>query len=254
MFNKPAVFEAPLVTPRGYSRDMAHSTFSITLDQFFSPVLPNGSYTISPQIRYDRLSKRWFITAIEVNASIGKHLVLLAISDADKISDASGFTYYSFDPLVFPFNHNGPYTPFIDVALLGVDKHSVLVGGALVGYDSVLFVGYVINKEKLMKGNLVVYPFQLGNVNRKAGSITGVVLPQGVYNDDPAAVKSFFVGRNGAHDALVLANIAYDKNNKPSLESETTLPVEPFNVPRVTSAPGGTYDNCLIRPFKHPFV
>jgi hypothetical protein len=239
VFDKPEVTDAPLTTPEGYSRTIAPSHLFLTLAQFFSPVLPNRSSAVDPHIRFDRLSKRWFVVAIEVNPSVENNLILLAISDGEKVTESSSFTYYSFNSSLFPYNPNAPYAPFLDYPMLGVDKHSVLIGGNQFGYDSISFVGYVIDKEKLIKGKLVVYPFQLGNYSYLNDSVYGALIPQGVNNDDPAAKKSFFIGINATFDNLIIANIEYNKKNQPFLASESDVRVAPWNYPRDISSPGG---------------
>lgn len=240
VFDKPTVTDLPVVTPTGYSRRIAPSTLFITLDQFFSPVLPEESYTTDPHIRYDRLTKRWFVSCIEVNPYQEKNLIFLAVSDGDRVTSESSFTFYSFNSSLFPYDKNAPYAPFLDYPTLGVDKHSVLIGGNQFGYDSLLFAGYVIDKDKLInKAKLVVYPFELGNIRFTDGSGHGVVVPQGVYNDDPDAKKSFFAGISYNLDGIVIANIEYDKKNKPKIAPESKVQVDPWNFPRDNTSPGG---------------
>lgn len=239
VFNKPGVTDLPLVTPTGYSRTMASSLLFIPLDQFFSPVLRKKSFTSDPHVRYDRLTKRWFIVAIEVDTTFSNNLVLLAISDGDRISDSSSFTYYAFNSSLFPYDHKAPYAPFLDYPTLGVDQNSVVIGGNQFGYDSLTNVGYVIDKKKLIHGDLVVYPFQLGVYNYNDRTASGMVTPQGVHNSDPDAKKSFFAGTNYYNDALILTTISYDKKNKPVLVSNLNYGVEPYNFPRDNSSPGG---------------
>ena len=217
---------------------MAAGDLFIALDQFFSPVLPVTSSISDPHIRYDRLSKRWFVVAIEVNPTQENNLILLAVSDNDRVTDASGFTYYSFNSSLFPYDPLAPFAPFLDFPTLGVDKNSVVIGGNQFGYDSLTNVGYVIDKKKLLHGQLVVYPFELGVANNITGTVNGMYTPQGVYNDDPSGKKSFFAGITYFQDGLVVASLEYDQKNQPWLASEIILPVEPFNNPRDNSHPG----------------
>ncbi len=239
VYDKPTVVDLPVVSPTGYSRDMPHSSLFITLNQFFSPVLPDSSTTSDPHIRYDRLSKRWFVAAIEIDSSLENNLILLAVSDGDRITDSSSFTYYSFNSSLFPYDKKAPYAPFLDFPTLGVDKNSVVIGGNQFGYDSLTNVGYVIDKNKLVHGKLVVHPFELGVVSFITGAVSGMYTPQGVYNDDPESKKSFFAGITYNQDGIIIANIEYDKKNKPRLTQQNIVRVEPFNSPRDNSAPGG---------------
>lgn len=237
--NKPGVTDPPVTTPTGYSRDEARSTLFIPLDQFFSPVLRKKSSTSDPHIRYDRLTKRWFIVAIELDTTFSNNLVLLAVSDGDRVTDSSSFTYYSFNSSLFPYNHKAPYAPFLDYPTLGVDQNSIVIGGNQFGYDSLTNVGYVIDKKQMTHGKLVVYPFELGVYNYNTRTAHGMVTPQGVYNSDPEAKKSFFAGISYFQDGLFIANIEYDKKHKPWLASENIVKVEPWNQPRENSSPGG---------------
>ena len=238
VFDKPAVSDVPLVTATGYSRDIARSAFNITLDQFFSPVLPAGSYTDYPDIRYDRLSKRWFVSALEVNpVKFENNLILIAVSNGDKVTDSSSFTYYSFNSKLLSYNTlQNPYFLF---PTLGVDKNAVLIGGRQYLSDRITMGGFVICKEKLIKGDLVVYPFELGKIVYANSFITGPLAPQAVYNDDPNAKKSFFIGLNGTFDSLIIKNIEYDKRKTPFLKSESAMQVPKWNFRIIMSTPGG---------------
>ncbi|MEP7253570.1 MAG: T9SS type A sorting domain-containing protein [Ginsengibacter sp.] len=237
VYDKPGVTGSPLVTPNGYSGVRADGTLFISLEEFFSPVLPLTSGISDPHIRYDRLSKKWFVVAIEVNPSQENNLIFLAVSDDEKITDASSFTFYSFNSSLFPYDPAAPYGPFLDYPTLGIDNNAVVIGGNQFGYDSLTNVGYVIDKKKLLKGKLVIYPIELGMASFIDGSVSGMYTPQGVYNDDPSARQSFFTGITYYQDGLVLATLRYDKKNQPLLV-ETTIPVEPFSGPRDNSHPG----------------
>lgn len=100
ILDKPRVTERPLRTPKGYSRDLVPGLF-ITLENFFSAVIPDSSGISDPHIRYDRLSRRWFVVAIEVNPTLENNAVFLAVSDDDKITGTSSFTFYSFNRIIY---------------------------------------------------------------------------------------------------------------------------------------------------------
>jgi hypothetical protein len=228
---KTAVTDAPRLTPKGYSGVRARGLF-ISLEEFFSPILSDSSFIGDPHIRYDRLSKRWIIVAIDFQ----NNLILLAVSDGDRVTNSSSFTFYSFDASLFPYDPAAPYKPIIDYPRMGVDKNSVLIGGNQFGYDSLTNVGYVIDKKKLIRGQLVIYPFQFGVVNFITGTVNGMYTPQGVYNDNPSGKISSLIGISYYQDELVLARLSYDTKNRPRLESQVTIPVEPFNYPREITA------------------
>ncbi|HXS54964.1 MAG TPA: T9SS type A sorting domain-containing protein [Hanamia sp.] len=237
VLDKPRATDPPLVTPMGYSGVLANGLF-ITLEDFFSAVIPAGSSISDPHIRYDRLSKRWFAVAIEVNPTQENNAIFLAVSDGNKVTSTSSFTFYSFNSSLFPYNHAAPFAPFLDFPTLGVDNNAVVIGGNQFGFDSLTNVGYVIDKNKLLHGNLVVYPFELGVANNITGAVGGMYTPQGVDNDDGTAKKSFFAGITYFQDGLVIGQLTYDKKHVPWL-TETTVPVQPFNNTRDNSSPGG---------------
>lgn len=242
VFDKPGATDAPILTPTGYSGQLASAKLFVPLDQFFSPVLPSGSSTGDVHIRYDRLAKRWFVVCIELNSpSYAKNAVLLAVSNGDKIDNTSSFTYYSFNSSLLPYNPSQLPAPFLDYPTFGVDENSVLIGGNLFyGFYNTLAlknVGYVIDKWKLIFGKLEVKPFLLGTADFATAG--GLNTPQGVQNDDPEFRESFFVGTGYFSDAIVLAKIRYDVLRHPHLAAEFNLPITPFDFPRDISSPGG---------------
>ena len=237
VFNKKAD-GSPILTPSGYSGEVADGLF-ISLEDFFAPVIPTGSDISDPHIRYDRLSRRWIVVAIEVNPAFENNLVFLAISDGDNISPTSGFTFYSFNSSLFPYDPTAPYAPFFDYPTLGVDNNAILIGGNQFGYDSLTNAGFVIDKNKLINGQLIVYPFELGVASFLDGSVSGLYTPQGVTNDDGTVNKSFFAGITYYQDGIAIAKISFDSKHIPWLSAETIVPVQPFNNPRDNASPGG---------------
>ena len=237
VFEKPGANDAPILTPTGYSNQLAPASLFVVLDDFFSPVLPAGSNTSDPHVRYDRLTKRWFIVCIEVNPTLENNNILLAVSNGDRITNTSSFTYYAFNSSLFPYNPNAPYAPFLDYPTLGIDENSVVIGGNQYGYDSLTNVGYVIDKSKLLNGKLQVKPFELGVINNSTAG--GIVTPQGVHNDDPNCKYSFFVGTSYYDDAIIVATIRYDLLKRPHLQGEDVLSVQPYFPGRPNSSPGG---------------
>jgi hypothetical protein len=242
VFEKKSVTDAPLVTPKGISNVPAPATLFITLDQFFAPLIRKGSYTSDPHVRFDRLTKRWFVVAIEVNSTLSNNYVLIAVSDGERISDASSFTYYRFPSALIAFNPATPFAPFLDYPTLGVDKNAVLIGGndffinSSGGVDSLYFVGYALNKKKLIQGQLSLYVIKLGAENQRGGG--GIIVPQGVHNVDPSATRSFFAGINFQSNAILLAGLNFNTNSQLTSITQYAVPVEHFQFPRDVTAPG----------------
>jgi len=242
VFEKQTASDAPVTTPKGYSSKLAPSQFFIGLDKFFSPVLSARSFTSDPHIRYDRLTKRWFIVCIEVNPTFANNFVLMAVSSGEKVADSSSFTYYRFPSALFPYSSAERGAPFLDYPTLGVDKNAVMIGGVDFMYsgDSAYFVGYAVDKQRLLRGSLRVFLFKLGIQNFLTGVQTGMGVPQGVHNDDPVANSSFFIGNDyNAFSKLFLTKINFNSLVNITGVSNISVPVAPYNYPRDISSPGG---------------
>ncbi|MBD0350533.1 MAG: T9SS type A sorting domain-containing protein [Flavisolibacter sp.] len=238
-FDKRNVTDEPLVTPRGISNTPAPAQFFLTLRQFFSPLLQPGSVVGDPHVRFDRLTRRWFVIAIDFSYD----LVFLAVSDGERIADASSFIYYRFPGAIFTFNRNVPFPPIFDFPTLGVDRNAVLIGGnnffidSSFNVDSVYFIGYAIDKRRVIRGqSLLINVLRLGFETPTTSS--GMWAPQGVYNDDPLALKSFFAGLNFTLNGIVLTGLTYNASGQLTAVSQTTVPVEQFQFPRDVTAPG----------------
>ncbi len=242
VFEKQSAADAPLTTPKGYSKKIAPSQFFIGLDKFFSPVLPARSYTSDPHIRYDRLSKRWFIVCIEVNQSFANNFVLMAVSSGERVTDSSSFTYYRFPSALFPYSPAEGGAPFFDYPTLGVDKNAVLIGGNAFMYsgDSVYFVGYAVDKQRLLStGSLRIFLFRFGVYNSLTNIQTGMGVPQGVHNDDPSVNTSFYVGNDFVTlKDLYLSKITFNNAGNVTGLANTRLPVAPYNAAREVTSPG----------------
>ena len=246
VFEKRGVTDPPLTTPSGTSDKEPKAQLFIPLDNFFSPVLPSGSYTSDPHVRYDRLSKRWFIDAIEVNESFENNFVFLAVSDGDRITDSSSFNYFAFPSAIFPFDPNVSFLPFLDFPSLGVDKNSVLIGGDAFFDDSINTVAYIIDKKGLINGQIGGAIAVVGSYDFNTGNSWGMYAPQGAQNGDAKAPKSFFAGVSFhqfgfeplPYGEINLVTIGYNAHNIPNSFSETSFKVDRFNFPRVITAPG----------------
>lgn len=232
VFLKPSVTGTPVRTPSGYSINEAPALLSIDLNDFFSAILPDSSAAIHPYVRYDRLSKRWFVLAVEEDSARQNNRIMLAVSDGDQITDTSGFTFYAFDYSQVHSNANAATAPYFDVPTFGIDRYSVLIGGAQFNVDSVSFVGYVINKRSLLRGQLVLYPFALGAINNVAGVANGMAYPAAVNNDDPSAKRSFFIGTVVNRSLLNIAALDYDNALKPFVAYQTNITTPDANFPR----------------------
>lgn len=252
VFEKRAVTDPPLVSYKGTLETPAPSQFAILLYFFFYPALTDG-FPSDPHIRFDRLTKRWFITAIEAYQSNPSNNILLAVSDGERITDETSFTFYQIPTDLLP-RSAAAGAPFFDYPRLGVDNNALLIGGSALfshtdscGFfynDSLYSVGYTVDKKALLHGFLGGYVLQIGGWQFREGTGSGIIVPQGVNNDNPVAPKSFFAGGSftgtepNAGDGIVLAGLTFDNNGFLTDLSETTVPVGPFQYPRIITALG----------------
>jgi hypothetical protein len=245
VFEKRSVTEKPLTTPRGTSRKHAPEEIFMLLDDFFAPTLPIGSYAVDPHVRFDRLTRRWFFSAMEVNPQQANNFIMLAISDRERLDESTTFLYYRFRAgSIIPPSPNVPQGPFLDFPRMGVDRNAVAIGGVSFfspnGFtvDSVQFVGFLLDKRRLMRGQLLIYGLKLGGISYITFTGGGMFVPQGVHNDDPAASQSFFAGLSVTTDALSLASITFNNAGVPTAGAFGDVPVQPFNFPRDVTAIG----------------
>ncbi len=173
-------------------------------DVFFSPVVtPPGSgevsFTSDPQVRFDRLSNRWFLVIIDVTlmnstpfATTKANRVLIAVSDAASNGTITAGTIWTL------YQFQGDGTLFTDYESLGVDASALYIGGnmfTLAGsFNSTK--GFVIPKAPLLTGaNAAVWTFG-GMVAIASGP--GPFAPRGVDNYDPAntgaTALGYFIG------------------------------------------------------------
>src|SRR5262249_55094193 len=102
-----------------------------------------------PEVRYDRLSGRWFVLAVDLATTNNK--IMLAVSSGATISAVSDFTFFNFRPSV-----SGDGANFCDFPSLGVDGNAVYTGCNMftsAGAFSRTSV-YVVRKSTLLSGTL----------------------------------------------------------------------------------------------------
>jgi len=204
------------------------------LDVFFSSVL-GGSETSDPQVRYDRLSGRWFVTAITVNAP---NRIVIAVSSGSTITGDSSFTFFFFQhDLVNPPGDTGL---FADYDNLGVDRFALYIGTNTFNAAGTIrtgAAGFVVNKADLLGGTLTVIAFRGLNT---AGSSNGPYSPRGVGNDDPSATEGYFIGVDNAFFSRLVIRRVSDPGGTPTISGNINLTVPtttfPIRVPHLGMA------------------
>src|SRR5262249_32285106 len=108
-----------------------------------------------PEVRYDRLSGRWFVLAADVPAALVNNKLLVAVSSGSTITGTGSFTFFS-TPIGTPLPADA--TNFCDFPSLGVDANA-LYGGCNMFTAAGAYQhssAYVIRKSALLTGSLVV--------------------------------------------------------------------------------------------------
>jgi len=112
------------------NKDGSAGPINVTLNSFFSGV---GSDVFDPRAKFDRLSNRWYIVAVDGAFTEGSS-VLFAVSSGATITNTSSFTFYSIE------NVAGEW---FDYPIIGMDEDAVYVtlnaftisGGSFTGAD-----------------------------------------------------------------------------------------------------------------------
>jgi hypothetical protein len=213
VFNKVSVTAAPLTTPIGSSTTTLPSVLNLNLNTFFSDTALGITDISDPHVRFDRLSQRWFIVAIEVTHSKNNYCCI-AVSDGPTLSNSSNFDIYYFNVS----GTGGSSQEFFDYPTLGVDKNALYVGGNM--FRGTMFRGctmWVVNKADLISGTLTVTGFS------QAATGTDMYTPQGVHNDDPSATNGYFIGASQTvFSRLVLKRVSYT-GSTPTLSTDVNL-------------------------------
>jgi hypothetical protein len=180
---------------------------------FWDSELPPGVEPTDPGVEFDRLSGRWIVSAIDIEAHDNK--VMLAVSDSATITDETSFTFFSF-PESAPLPPPNPKR-FADYPQLGVDANAIYVGVNEFTSSTGSFAAtnlYVIQKSSVIEaGPMVVNGFR--TVSSAAG--VGPDSPQPATDMDPSVASGYVVGP----DNLVLNQMDVVRVNNPGTTTPT---------------------------------
>src|ERR1043165_1700370 len=99
-----------------------NGALNTTLNNFFTTVR-NGSNPSDPQVRFDRLSNKWYVLCINVSTP---NRFLLAVSSGPVITNTSSFTFFFFQQdTVAPAGDSGRLA---DYPSLGIDANALVTG------------------------------------------------------------------------------------------------------------------------------
>jgi hypothetical protein len=199
-------------------------------DVFFNSVLTPVSppvvlnFTSDPQVRYDRLSGRWFLSIIDVpctNATCtttAANRWMVAVSDAASTSAITGATVWTF------YFFQADATNFCDYPSLGVDSQALYTGcnmftpaGSGVGTN-----GYVVRKTSVLSGGPLVFTTF---ANMAAGAGPGPFAPRGVDNYDPASNEGYFIGVDNATFSTLMLRRVSTPGGTPTISANISLTV-----------------------------
>ena len=217
-------------------------------DTFFSSVMTPVAinFTSDPQIRYDRLTKRWILSIIDVPSSsfnsIGDkpNRVLIAVSDAASNGVISGSTLWSFyyvqQDMIGQPSSTGE---FLDYDSLGVDNNALYIGGNMFGATSGNFTGtsaFVVRKSSILNGGPIVVTAFRGLITGGDGPDS----PRGVDNYDPAAAEGYIIGpSDSTFGRLVMRRIS-DPGGTPTISGNIAITVGATALP-INVAASGTF-------------
>ncbi|HEY8687848.1 MAG TPA: fibronectin type III domain-containing protein [Chitinophagaceae bacterium] len=236
VFNKP-VGGAALTTATGTSTGVLPSVLNVDLNVFFTNSGLGINSISDPHVRYDRLTGRWFIVAIEVNHKTNNYCCI-AVSNTSlaspSLTSASTFNLYYFNMTAT----GGSSSDFFDYPTLGVDKNYLYIGGNMFANQST-FSGcnmWVVNKANLISTtpSLTVTGFPHSTTNK-----TDIYTPQGVHNDDPGATEGYFVGASQTYySKLNIKRVIYGAT--PTLSNDIALATLAMYTPKTVPTLGGT--------------
>lgn len=212
---------------------------SVDTNTFWNSVR-NGQIVGDPQVSYDRLTGRWFLSTLNFPAS-GPNRILIAVSSSSTITNTSSFTFFQFQHDLVGTTSNADTDKFADYDTLGVDKNSLYIGVNV--FNGTIFTGstgFVVNKSDLLSGTLTVTAFrQLVNCSSGCGS--GPFAPQGVDNDDPSATEGYFIGVDYVCCSLLTLRRVTYSGITPTISSNIFITVPttrfPIDVPALGSSP-----------------
>ncbi|PYS71897.1 MAG: hypothetical protein DMF69_09120 [Acidobacteria bacterium] len=218
---------------------VADAVVNVDSDVFFASEMspfPGGglNFTSDPQIRYDRITRRWILCIIDVpstsNSSIGDlpNRVLIAVSDAASNGVISGGTVWSFYFIQQDTLGSIPSTgEFLDYESLGIDEDALYIGGNMFGAVSSSFLGcsvFVVQKSSILSGGPIVTTAFRGVVASAAAE--GPFSPRGVDNYATGTNEGYFIGvSNAAFSRLVVRRITNPGSASPTISANILLTV-----------------------------
>jgi hypothetical protein len=215
---------------RLYTKAGTLSTLNTTMNNFFASVLPTGGSTSDPQVRFDRLSGRWFVTIITVSSP---NHIMIAVSNSSTLVNASSFTFYIFQQdQIAPVGDLGSLA---DYPSLGIDNNALYIGANMFSGGLYAVSAWVVRKSSILSGGPMVVTAFRAIWNGASGPYSA----RGVDNDDPSATEGYFIGPNRPALSQLAIRRVTDPGGTPAISGNIILGVpttaQPITVPAMGS-------------------
>jgi hypothetical protein len=228
----------------GASQIVVASVFGVTsfnrsgqkdyqLDTSLNSMVSDASNTVldalNPQIRFDSLSKRWFVVASNFDPDTGTGCpghIYIAVSSSDVITRTT--TWRVVDLLqenIAPTGDAGAgiLDPNSDYITLGIDAHALYIGINLYDCGTENFISsavFVVQKASLLGTDPVVATAFRGL------SSSNIISPVGVDNFDANPTFGYVIGNNSTLEGeLILYRIINPGSTTPTISSPVSITV-----------------------------
>jgi hypothetical protein len=207
----------------------ADGILDTTLNNFFGSVGGNSSGTTDPRVRYDRVSGRWFVTAITTPASGVNNKILLAVSSGGNITNTSTWRYFTI-----PADSG----TFADFDTLGIDEDALYIGVNVFDIDGELVntYGYVVTKSSVLGTGAIHYTVFRSLLNFELG--VGPYSPEGVDNLDRGTNQGYFIGVDGFEpNQLDIVRVNNPGAATPTISPTIVVPTAATTIPLEVEQP-----------------
>jgi hypothetical protein len=195
-------------------------------DTTFWSSVRNSRGVSDPQVEYDRLSRRWIVSAI--NVANTNNRIMIAVSSGPTITGSSSFTFF-----FFPSNGSGL---FADYPQMGVDRNAIYVGtNDFAGASFSNTSAFVIRKSSVTGGGpIVVTAFH----NLIGATGAGPFTPQPAQDMDPNVSQGYFIGVDNAVFSRLDVRRVSSPGGTPTLSGNLAISVPTTYFPRNVPAQG----------------
>jgi hypothetical protein len=215
---------------------LADGVLNSSMDSFFNSVMTppvNNNFTSDPRIRYDRLSRRWFVIIIDVPGTQGSlpNRILIAVSDSSVVTPSTVWSFYYFEQdLVSPTGDTGS---FADYPTLGIDANALYIGVNIFSSTGSFAntTAFVVRKSSLLSGGPIAVTAFRQLISGPGHKAAGPYTPQGVDNFDPAATEGYIIGIDAISSSKLQLRRVSNPGGTPSLSGNVTINVSTFASP-----------------------